>query len=106
MGDTQEVTDRRVKITLCSELLPRTSMQSPRVVGLGSSVSPGICDTTPQEARLWLFRHTQTHTSYEVKIATLPLMGAKPPTSASLPSVLKNAQGHILFKRQSSCERH
>lgn len=93
MGDTQEVTDRRVKITLCSELLPRTSTQSPRVVGLGSSVSPGIRDTTPQEARSWLFRHTQTHTSYEVKIATLPLMGAKAPNLCEPPFCSKKRSG-------------
>lgn len=93
MRDTQEVTDRRVKITLCSELLPRTSTQSPRVVGLGFSVSPGIRDTTPQEARSWLFRHTQAHTSYEVKIATLPLMGAKPPNLCEPPFCSKKHSG-------------
>lgn len=100
------MTDRRVKITSCSGALRGGTRKELRVFGLGSSVSPGIRDTTPQEARSWLFRHTQTHTSYEIKIATLPLIGAKPPTSASLPSVLKNTQGHILFKRQSCCERH
>lgn len=79
MGDTQEVTDREVKITWCSELVPHSSMQRPRVVGLGSPGAPGICDTSPQAACSRLFRHTQTNTSYEVKIATLPLMEAKPP---------------------------
>lgn len=58
MGDTQEVTDRRVKITSCSELLPRTSTQSPRV--------------EPQSCQSWLFslsRHSQYHSTRSTLVA-------------------------------------